>query len=227
MYNINPDRPKDDSQENIINQFLIPYYFEKLFTNVRPVDDTSMQGKGVDIKCDSKTVQDMLVDIKAQSSEKYINNPRPTYSLEVSTYNRLGEEITGWFFAPDSLTEYYTFVWIHEAKVNSNGRINRADDIQKLEVMTVDAIALQDYIDDVLDEHDMYDVLNIAQSMRWREEEIIEVCPGIRFRHSHHLREKPVNLVVHKDILQRFALSGKAGHCWVTKDSIKEIYRRV
>ena len=59
------------------------------------------------------------------------------------------------------------------------------------------------------------------------EEEIIEVCPGIRFRHSHHLREKPVNLVVHKDILQRFALPGKAGHCWVTKDSIKEIHRRV
>ncbi|MBQ8806022.1 MAG: hypothetical protein IJZ68_06015 [Bacteroidaceae bacterium] len=227
MYNINPDRAKDDSQENVINTFLVPHYFKKVFTNVRPVDDTDMQGKGVDFKCDSNTTKDMLVDVKAMSSKKYINDPRPTYSLEVSTYNRNGDEITGWFFSAESMTEYYTFVWIHDAKVDSNGRIRTAEDINKVEVMTVDAHALQDYIDDVLYDNDMDDIFQIAQSMRWREEQKITVCPGICWRHSSHLPEKPVNLVVHKDILQRFALSGIAGHCWVTKDGVKEIYRRV
>lgn len=225
MRNVNPERNHDDNQENIINEFLMKHYFRKAFEDARLITNKEMQCAGVDVICNSKRARDMKVDIKAQSSAKYINNPRPTYSLEVSTYNRNGDEITGWFFSAESMTEYYTFVWIHDAKVDNNGRIRSANDINQVEVMTVDAHALQDYIDDVLYDNNLDDIFDIAQSMRWRQEERRPVCDGICYRHSHHLPEKPVNLVVHKRILERFAIPGKFGHCMVTKDGINQIRR--
>ena len=92
MKNINPERTKDERQEHIINQYLLANYFNKAFTSARLIDDASLQNAGVDVMCGSELGEDMKVDVKAQSSAKYINNPRPTFLLEVSTYNRYGTE---------------------------------------------------------------------------------------------------------------------------------------
>lgn len=225
MRNANPERNHDDNQESIINDFLMKYYFKKAFTAAKLITNKEMQSAGVDVICNSKRARDMKIDIKAQSSAKYINDPRPTFSLEVSTYDRYGvEDLVGWFFSAKAITEYYTFVWIHDAKVDDNKRIRRVDDIQRLEVLTVDAHALQDYIDDILYDHELDDIDAITQSMRWEERLRIDVCDGIYYRHSPSLPEKPVNLVVQKRILQKFAIESKYGHCMVTKEGMRPIY---
>lgn len=224
MRNVNIDRTKDESQEQIINQFLEKYYFQKTFRNVRFITDTALQTAGVDFLCDNTSIKDMKIDVKAQSSAKYLNNPRPTFSLEVTTLNRYGtEEITGWFFSSQCMTEYYTFVWILRANVDKQHRIRHVDDIERLEVLTVNAHDLQDYIDDVLEEHHLDDIYSVSQDMRWREKTRIDICKDIHYSHSPHLVEKPVNLVVHKRLLKTFAIPDKHAHCIVTKDEINPV----
>ena len=222
--NINPERTKDERQEYIINQYLLANYFNKAFTSACLIDDTSLQNAGVDVMCSSELGEDMKIDVKAQSSAKYINNPRPTFLLEVSTYNRYGtEECVGWFFDAQKITEYYTFVWIHEARVDAKGRILRPEDIQRVEVLIVDAKKLQDYIDDVLWDYSMDDIDSIVSAMRSKELMRQDVCKGIHYSHSTQLIEKPVNLVVHKRILKKFAIPGPYGHCMVSQQKITAI----
>lgn len=224
MKNVNPDRKKDESQEHLINQFLLKYYFNKAFRKAEFVPDETLQGAGVDFLCDNLFFKDMKIDVKAQSSAKYINNPRPTFSLEVTTLNRYGtDEITGWFFNSHCVTEFYTFVWIHKAKVDEKKRIRSIDDIEKVEVLTVNATALQDYIDQILNDYSMDDIYDISQDMRWREKTRIDVCDGIYYSHSPQLVEKPVNLVVQKRILKKFAINGPAGHCIVTSRELRTL----
>jgi hypothetical protein len=224
MRDANIERRKDESQEQLINQFLEKYYFNKAYHNVRFVEDPVLQGAGVDFLCDGALFKDVKFDVKAQSSAKYINDPRPTFSLEVTTLNRYGdEEITGWFFHAKSQTQVYTFVWVHEAVVDDKKRIRSVEDIKKLEVMSVNATALQDYVDQLLEDYNMDDIYEISQDMRWREKTHLDVCQGIHYSHSPQLVEKPVNLVVQKALLRKFLYSSKYGHCFVTPEGIQPI----
>ena len=225
MRNANPERNKDENQEQLINEFLLQHYFSKVFSNAKLITDTEMQNAGVDVTCNSPLAHNMKIDVKAQSSAKYINDPRPTFSLEVTTLNRYGtDEITGWFFNSQCITEYYTFVWIHRANIDKQKRIRSVDDIENVEVLTVDAHELQDYIDDVLEDYHVDDIYSVSQDMRWREKTRIDICKDIHYSHSPHLVEKPVNLVVHKRLLKTFAIPGKYAHCIVTKDGIKTVH---
>jgi hypothetical protein len=224
MKDVNPNRRKDETQEQIITDFLLRYYFSKAFLNIKLITDTQTQSTGVDVTCDSKFAKNMRIDVKAQSSAKYINNPRPTFSLEVSTYNRYGTNVfTGWFFNANSITEYYTFVWIHRASVDTKGRVHSAENIERIEVLTVDACKLKDYINNVLCNYGLNNVEQVARDMRNAKKTRIEICNGIHYSHSPNLIEKPVNLVVHKRILKKFTIPGQFGHCIVTKDDIRPI----
>ena len=218
MAEINPNRKNDEKQEKIINSYLLEKYFCKIMPNAELVFDTDLQVAGADVSVELSNGRTTYFDIKAQSSAKYINDPRPTFCLEVSSLNRYGEEFEGWFINDELITDYYTFVWIHEAKTNSQNRIVSPNDIYKLEVMTVSKKKLKKYI---LAQLGNTDIDKVVRIMRDGGKRRLDISDGIHFSHSPQLHEKPVNIIVKKSVLKKFALK-KFGHCYVFPNKISE-----
>ena len=220
MVEINSNRKHDDNQERIINEFLFDNFFKKVNSSAKLIFDYDLQTHGVDVQMNSKSGKTVNIDIKTQSSAKYINDPRPTFILELSSFDRYGiKPFVGWFLSEESITDFYTFVWIHSATVNEKFRITSVDDIHKVEVLTVSKQKLKEYVTSVLKDTDIDTIIN---EMRDNEETRRNIINGMHFSHSPQLPEKPVNIVVHKRILKMFS-KGDIGHCYVTKDGIYKI----
>lgn len=214
------NRKTDSKQEKLFNQFLFDYFFSKINKTSKLIYDRELQIAGVDLQFNGVKTGNLLnVDIKAQSSKKYLNAPRPTFLLELSSINRYGEDFVGWFLNPDLITDYYAFMWIPKAKVNPNGGINSPDDIEEAEVMLVSKHMIKDYISNLLSKKGYNDLQSVIYDMRNNEIERIPLDKGINFSHTPTLYEKPVNIVVHKNILKKFSIA----HYIVTKEKLKKI----
>lgn len=214
------NRKTDSKQEKLFNQFLFDYFFSKINKTSKLIYDRELQIAGVDLQFNGAKTGNLLnVDIKAQSSKKYLNAPRPTFLLELSSINRYGEDFVGWFLNPDLITDYYAFMWIPKAKVNADGGINSPDDIEEAEVMLVSKKKIKTYISELLKRKGYDDLQSVIDDMRINEIERIPLEKGINFSHTPTLYEKPVNIVVHKNILKKFSIA----HYIVTKETIKKI----
>lgn len=214
------NRKTDSKQEKLFNQFLFDYFFSKINKTSKLIYDRELQIAGVDLQFNGAKTGNLLnVDIKAQSSKKYLNAPRPTFLLELSSINRYGEDFVGWFLNPDLITDYYAFMWIPKAKVNADGGINSPDDIEKAEVMLVSKKKIKIYISELLKRKGYDNLQSVVDDMRTNEIERIPLEKGINFSHTPTLYEKPVNIVVHKNILKRFSIA----HYIVTKENVKKI----
>lgn len=198
------NRKNDTKQEKVLNDYLFKNYFKPLNPTSQLVFDKDLQIAGVDVEITTKNGVKKYIDIKAQSSKKYVNNPKPTYILELSSLNRHGDDFVGWFLNEELITDYYTFVWIPKAKVNEKLEIVSPDDIEEVEVMTVNKSALKKYILSILGDRNIQDI--VAQ-MRKNELTRLPLTNGIHFSHTPTLFEKPVNLVVKKHILKKFAIN--------------------
>lgn len=220
MTEINPNRKNDEKQEKIINSYLLENYFHRIAPSAELIFDRSLQVAGADVSITLDNGTKKYFDIKAQSSARYINDPRPTFCLEISALSRYGSnEFDGWFIDDSLITDYYTFVWIHNAKTNENKQIISPNDIYKLEVMTVSKQKLKKYI---LSQLGKLDLRQVADGMRKSGKRKIAIADGIHFSHSPQLPEKPVNIIVKKSVLRKFALKD-FGHCYVFPNKISKL----
>lgn len=199
-------REFDSSQEQKITQFMQEYYFNKVFTYSDIVTDKSLQIRGVDIIADGCNY-----DLKAQTN--YINEPLPTFILELCFYNRRKELMAGWFVNKTVQTDYYAFIWIPDAKVESDKRLVSYQDIEQVELMIVPRRELKDYIFSIIPEQKLYDAVNY---MYQSGEKYKTIEDGIKLCYSSQLFEKPINLVIKKWRLKQIAVD----HCMITKSEI-------
>ena len=214
------NRKHDMTQEKIINRFLLEKFFLKINKSSKLIDDRNLQIAGVDLQLDSnKLLKTLNIDIKAQSSAKYINSPRPTFLLELSSINKYGEDFIGWFLNPKIITDYYAFVWMHEVDTNDPTELFGYPQIKKVEIMLVSREKIKEYVLGLLHKNGYDDVSPIVNQMRDTETTRIPLVDGIHFSHTPTLYEKPVNLVVHKRILKKFA----SLHYYVYQDKIVKI----
>ena len=209
-------RKQDTKQEKIINSFLYDNFFTKVNKTSCLIEDKELQIAGVDLQMKNKKDNIVNIDIKAQSSSRYINNPRPTFVLELSSLNCYQQPTVGWFLNTSLVTDYYSFVWINDAVVDENNRIASPDNINEVEIMTVSRKHLKEYMSKLLGDCDVDDVI---EDMRNTGDTKRPLAKGVSFSHTPSLFEKPVNLVVHKNILKKFAIS----HCRVTQGGIYRI----
>lgn len=201
-------RSRDHCQEKVINAFLDTYFFRKKFNYVHWITDSESQYKGIDVIADG-----FYIDIKAQSSPRYINNPRGTFILELSFLDKNNNPLPGWFINNRCATTMYSFVWINSAKV-TDGVIKNPYDIEEVEVLLVDKIKLKEYINKWRSDDDLWMVSNRMRSIGMSRREC--TLDGVHLSHTMNLVEKPTNLVVQKWLLEHF----KNGHYIVTKTSI-------
>lgn len=208
------NRKFDSSQEKIVNYFAHEYFFKKLDENSSMVEDVDMQVHGSDEVFNGKNV-----DLKAQSSKRYLNAPADTFILEVSFLDRRGKEHIGWFLNNESITDYYAFIWIPKVKVNDDGVITSPTDIEEMEILMVDKHDIRNFIQSKVSDNEL---LNIADDMRYYEDrraDLPEQVYGLHISHTPTLFEKPVVLVAKKWLLEKFSV----GHYLVTKNSIKSL----
>lgn len=210
---IETNRKFDNTQEAYVNMFVEKYFLSRVYKQCERITDVDRQCAGIDYIVDG-----LNLDLKAQSSKTYLNNPRDTFLLEVSFLSRNGIDTVGWFINPTLVTDAYCFMWIPEADVNENGALSSSESIRKAEIMIVDKHRLKFYVNHFFSDDMM---LNLSDSMRSEDMKYYNVrgCYDMHFTYTNFLGEKPVNLIVNKSLLKRFATK----YYIVTKDYIKNI----
>lgn len=199
MCKIQTNRKVDSKHESVVNKFLFENYFLNCYDSATYVEDKSLQVSGVDVVVNDK----MFIDIKAQSSPRYINNPTSTYILELSFLNPWGKTLKGWFLNEELKTTHNAFVWINKADVGENGYIKTDKDIHEVEIMVVDSKKLKDYILSLVDSTTLESVAN-----ELREKKIPKTfVNGLKIVCSLNIPEQPCTIVMSKEVLKKYAVS--------------------
>lgn len=84
------------------------------------------------------------IDIKGQTD--MINHPTPTFVLEGASRNKADQYVTGWFLDDSKLTEYYVFVWVHDARHNNVVDLT-VNDINLMDCMLINRKNLRKYLE--------------------------------------------------------------------------------
>lgn len=202
------NRKEDTRLELIVNEFLDDYFLSKEFDATRWVVEKEEQLSGVDIYLTSEKhgLNEAKVDIK--SAVKYSNCYLSTFSLELSFIGYRGGEKTGWFLNDSLETEYYLLLYPRSQKYYTDMIFK--DDI--------------DYIDYYLVKKD--DLMKFFKSRGYDKERLLEVSNEMReefaekggdkiirdsgsenfhFTLSGRLAEQPVNIVVKRQVYEKYA----------------------
>ena len=187
---------EDDLRDSeVIAKFLDENLYPHIDFEIERIDDGDLQHAGVDVIATSPDGQELLIDEKAQTS--YINDPRPTFILELS-YMMDGSRRIGWFYDSSKETGSYLFVWIPEANTDSPtdpGEINR------IYCLLIHRSTLLTYLGSEGFDRDR--VLSRERSIR-KSGEAGRIGTGrddVYFFYSQHLDEEPVNLVMKYHLL--------------------------
>ena len=209
------------TERNIVMPFLQKYLFNRLFDDVEYVDDIERQLQGIDVIINDNGFAENI-DVKAQASAKYINKPVPTFVQELLYTAKNRTEHIGWFL-DDTATDTYVDVWIHAANTNARGMPESPDDIIDVEVMFVDKVPLVAYLESKGYAAEV--LLKRAREMRsvgyYRQDSVLpdQDDNEMWLSYSDDLAEKPVNLVIKKRVLRKFATK----HVRVTKSGVFDI----
>lgn len=215
------NREIDMQQERKVVAFIQQYVFPHLYDNAEFIEDLERQLQGIDVIIYDNNFTENL-DIKAQASARYINNPVPTFVHELLYTNKSKKDEIGWFLK-DLETDTYVFVWIHAAKVNERGLLEEPQDIIDMELMFVDKVPLTEYLDSKGYTSDV--LLERAQKMRkiglYKKMSVLDESDDdeMWLTYSAELRERPVNLVIKKRVLKKFSTK----HIRATKSGVFDI----
>lgn len=205
------NKPVDSKQERLIVEYLSKYLYTKAYPQHKIIEDREQQLQGVDVVV-STDCGDECHDIRAQVSKYYINRPLPNFSLEL-LLNRNNSEHVGWFLKPEMLTNVYVLVWVNKAKTNTYGYIDKADDIEELDVMFIDKRDLKEFVNNTMYDEALYDT---ARHMRTKGTKRLFLNEAMYISYSDQLKEPAVYLVVQKYALDKLAYQ----RFIVRKDSI-------
>ena len=183
-------RKEDERREKLVGAFLDEHFYSQ-FENFERCEDKERQIKGIDtqfvigektIKCDEK------------AAVNYTN--LKTFCQEIDRMNRGNRWQIGWFVDPSLETNAYLYVFIDDVDWSK-------DEIRKAEALLVGKkqfkryLASQGYSDAKIIEFAEY----IKQYGVYR----LPAPEGCRWCYSERLPEKPINLLVSRDLLRKLA----------------------
>ncbi len=199
-------RERDMKVERELARFMDNHlYNDGRFSRAERTDSIEAQLSGSDIilSIPSFGINNIIVDEKGMT--QYMNNPLPTFALELSFMN-YGREITGWFVDDEKATQYYMLLW-PKAKVQWNATY---DDIIEVEYALVSKNALRNYFESkgFTKEALIAKAKEIRES--GRDGAIDKGQEDFWFYSTTKLIEKPINLVLRKKVyLQLATIKGK------------------
>ena len=193
----------DSRAESQLGMFMDNYLYSRVagkcnITSYERVSDKTLQKSGVDIILHTNK-KDFYIDEKA--CLQYINRDIPTFAFELCYSGKVG-----WFLKDDLITDIYCLIWPH-ACVTDLSKIN-SEDFNKLDVMLVPKKNLKEYINSYISDHELLKAAFQATdgTLDWTSDEkgrlYMPSNNRLYLMSTKHLYEKPVNLIVRKDILR-------------------------
>lgn len=174
-----------------VGRFMDEYFYSKLGEEWKRVADSELQQRGVDV-----VFGDCKIDEKVKVKDGYLNRILEYPSFELSFVNRYLKRQLGWFVDKNNITDYYAFIAVY---TDANGEYSiSSDNIDHLNVLFVNKIEIMQY---VLDNNiDLgADIRELAgEDMGDRLE---HPGTGIHIKLSTQFSEKPINMVVRRNIL--------------------------
>jgi hypothetical protein len=103
-------RPLDHGREEALAEFLDRHLYPEIASTTERADGFEKQKQGIDMEATIDAVgAEIVIDEKAQAD--YLNDPVPSFVLELNFVNQGGNLHPGWFFDESKQTEYYLFIW--------------------------------------------------------------------------------------------------------------------
>lgn len=191
-------RKQDEQAANAVAESLDNNFY--IYTeNFNRVYDKNRQVVGVDTEFDYAGYH-YVCDEKA--AIRYANKQLNTYSLELSTLNKRGVEIPGWFVNSNMINNSYLFVWLNKVDSIIEKCSFTSKDIKEYEVALVTKQNLFDYLDSV--GMSKYEMQQVCYEIRNGED--IDMGNihknGYKLSYSEQLFEKPINILVPRTVLR-------------------------
>lgn len=204
---------EDLSQEKIMSLYLDNHLYNcGIFERAERTPAKPEQKKGCDIILTSNYwgIQDCLVDEKAQIT--YFNRDQATFAFELYYQKRENSGVytkkIGWFIDGSKETEAFLLVWPFSCSPDKCGKIQNLqyNDIAGIRYLIVKKDRLNKYLQNkgLSDKKLLY----IAKDIFYHKIKLkdgryypIEYDTDVYFTQSLNLDEKPINLVIKRDIL--------------------------
>lgn len=194
-------RKSDSAAEVEIGKFLDARFYPSHVTKFVRYTNVETQMLGIDVTFDYAKIENMLVDEKAAAH--YVNKNLPTFAFEVNFLTSSNQLVDGWFFDKNKTTQYYLLSWIWATK----DKAFLVDDITKLEILIINRQS----------------IINMLAKYGLTQAQVAEISKEIRrkgdfgayhktndkpyyFFYSPQLSEKPINIIIRKDMLSKLAL---------------------
>lgn len=204
---------EDLSQEQIMSLYLDNHLYNSgIFERAERTPNKPEQKKGCDIILTSKFwgIEDCLVDEKAQMT--YFNKDQATFAFEL-LYRKKEDNGTyssrvGWFIDSGRATEAYLLVWPFSDSKFKTGKISNLvyDDIAGIRYLIVRKEKIKKYLANkfLTDKKLLY----TAKDIYYKRTQLtngrflpVNWDSDVYFTQSTELDERPVNLVIKRDIL--------------------------
>lgn len=117
-----PRFEEDKHREEVLNEFLVEEFYPRVATSHEPVTSQSEQERGHDVRATFNwTDGPVVLDEKAQNSTYWLNDPSPTFVMEIFGESRHEDGSPtgdiGWFVDENNETEYYVLVWLPDVSL--------------------------------------------------------------------------------------------------------------
>lgn len=209
----------DLHNEQVLAAYLDDYFYPRVnIENFVRVGDLNQQYEGIDVRFNANN-QEYLVDEKGYLTRPTIQN---TFVLELSFINPRNERVEGWFYNPDKHSTHYLLCWADRDDINIYQQRLGIENIHRVEVMLVDRVMLQNYLDEQYGINRMYIQQNQNQLLRNLQNGPINLPHSdSRYMLSRQLREQPFNIVMTKE---EYLVSGAVeARYMVYRDRIEDI----
>lgn len=217
------NRKQDMRAERVLGEFMDTSFYSKLHDkegnriSYKRITDAATQCQGIDVIIEVANKR-ILIDEKA--TLYYSNLMIPTFAFEVNSIQKSASEpVVGWLLNDELKTDYYMLIWPNvkckENKLKNVWERVSLDSLKKDDFTIVEAMLIK-----------KKSILDYLESERWRKDRIISYANQIRTRYENDsednrlaiheknnfyfyftkkLAEKPINIVIRKDILRQLA----------------------
>ena len=202
------NRKSDTRGEKALGLFLDRFFYPHLceiegFTSTERIYDAENQRLGADLIIRNSAGATITIDEKAQLH--YINNPKPTFALEVSYINEKTMDVSdGWFVSNSSKTDCYLLVWVDSARTTLVNRLVE-EDFNEITAVLVTKKRIIQYLGRL--GYSIERIKQCAHDLRDNDStNAIELSPTVFLYYSNEgYDEKPINIVIDKKVLYTLA----------------------
>ena len=191
---------EDIRKEQLFGEWLDIHLYMKLknqFKSITRNTDINLQKMGVDVTIEINEFEKMYIDEKA--TLHYINKNIPTFAFEIRN-DTSGAK--GWLYNRNYLTNYYLLAWPNAKNV----QIKSSEDFSAAEILLIAREKVIQLLEDNgLTEQSISRLVNEYRGQVSKGNNKFILANGISLNFNLFLREKPINVVISKDLLKRYA----------------------